>query len=389
MREVTALLLVGLMASGCTGNASDDTAANARPRVPASSSPSKPTPRGVAEAGAADPGKPRRDVNSALVPTVVQASVRFSPEPGLNFVRSRDGSTLAVLGTGWPRERTWYRIFDRNWRPRTPVLQVKVTLEVLRGLKDSFVGLAYRGRFKGVSAVDQWVTIEPSGMLKPVDRSKPVSTLRVGDRLVERAGARPVAYRPSTGQVITPQLPAATARHSWSVGPNGSGCALPGGSRSAQPAYWSTDEGRSWRRLRLADVLPQDVRGGPIECQVRRGRMTLLTAGEYIQDLYTIDLPGRRLLATVPIRSNPLLNPYNSQVLPDGRRVFGTNRPGLMVATDTLNSRFEFRPGPVGLDEDFLTLGGDIVNLRNRPSNSEIDVSSDGGHTWREVDLRG
>jgi hypothetical protein len=117
--------------------------------------------------------------------------------------------------------------------------------------------------------------------------------------------------------------------------------------------------------------------------------MTLLTAGEYIQDLYTIDLPGRRLLATVPIRSNPLLNPYNSQVLPDGRRVFGTNRPGLMVATDTLNSRFEFRPGPVGLDEDFLTLGGDIVNLRNRPSNSEIDVSSDGGHTWREVDLRG
>jgi hypothetical protein len=117
--------------------------------------------------------------------------------------------------------------------------------------------------------------------------------------------------------------------------------------------------------------------------------MSLLTAGEYIQDLYTIDLPARRMLSSVPIRSNPLLNPYNSQVLPDGRRVFGTNRPGLMVATGVTNSRFEFRRGPVGLDGSFLTLGGDIVNLRNRPSNSEIDVSTDEGHTWRPVDLRG
>ena len=104
----------------------------------------------------------------------------------------------------------------------------------------------------------------------------------------------------------------------------------------------------------------------------------------------TVDLGSRKVSFSYRLDKRFMLeeNQLFPLVLADGRLVFPTLRRGLMVATNSTNSRFEFRPGPVERRTLVDVVGREMVNQNWGRRRDLIDVSSDAGHTWHTVDLQ-
>jgi hypothetical protein len=87
--------------------------------------------------------------------------------PYQGFLQAGDGSFLVVFQR-WIADRTQYRVYDRDWHPRTPLLEVDAFLEMDRGLDAGFIGLATRTRPNGTSSFERWVTIGTDGLIEEV-----------------------------------------------------------------------------------------------------------------------------------------------------------------------------------------------------------------------------
>jgi hypothetical protein len=123
-------------------------------------------------------------------------------------------------------------------------------------------------------------------------------------------------------------------------------------------------------------------------CWARQGRLVGLSDGgegqrDDLLKIHTID--PRRGTATT-YRTDRRFNPYNQAVLPDGRMVVATDRPGLLVATDRTNTGFVRRPGPVALGQLFAVLGDTLVT--DPGYRGTFHISNDAGLTWRTIVLR-
>jgi hypothetical protein len=287
-------------------------------------------------------------------------------------------------------ERTRYRIYDRRWRPLTPLLELPVSLTPSRGLQRGFLAEATLDQADGNGfAFHTWVVIGHDGIPAAATLVRTARGLRRGDEVVfpNEGGLR--AYRPSTRQVF----PINDGGEKFPGPPDNAGmyCNAPDRTLSPQATYWSTDGGRSWARMHLAEVLrsttgPADILG----CQVRAGRLTVVT-GESAENrsdrVVTVALRGERTVRSYRLDRRTIGPVF--QALPDGRIVFPAHRPGFMVATTPANAGFEFRRAPTGLFPEFSTVGHDIVVIAYPPARHQLIVSRDAGHTWRTIDLRG
>jgi hypothetical protein len=328
---------------------------------------------------------PQAPQDDPLASTAAPGLRGFLDSNGL--VRAGDGSTLLVFAPEYA-DRAQYRVYDRNWRPRTPLLEVPVRLLMERGLAHGFVGHAERTRRDGTFSYAEWVTIDADGALRAVPhqpaRKAPPVRIGPGDVRFQNQHTRSRAYRPSTRTVIVIRAPAwNTRRHSWYTTATGTICAHVDTARLGDVVHTSVDEGRTWLDLDT-DLLP--VGSGPRvqSCEAHGSRVIVMTGGESPRWLHTLDRVTGRLLSSHPLGGT--LDGYGWQALPDGTLVVGTNRRGLMVATDATNRVFEFRPGPVrAYLADFDLLGHDIVVATGRRA---LQISTDEGQTWHTIDLR-
>jgi hypothetical protein len=289
-------------------------------------------------------------------------------------------------------ERSRYRLYDRRWRPLTPLLELPVTLTPVTGLRRGFLAEASLSRpnDRGYS-FSTWVVLGRDGM--------PVAATHLGreerwlrrsdDVIVLPSDGHLAAYRPSTRQVF--RIGAAGRRLPGSPDSAGMYCDAPERALSSQATYWSTDGGHTWPSLRLAGFLrwktgPADILG----CRARPGRLTLVVGegdDNRADRVITVDLDGDRAVRSHRL-DRRVFGPI-FDVLPDGRIIFPAHRPGFMVATDATNTGFEFRPAPTVLGPDFSTVGHEIVVIPWEAHRHELLVSADAGRTWRTVDLKG
>jgi hypothetical protein len=290
------------------------------------------------------------------------------------IARADDGTTILVYEPNWNRHRTSYRLYDRNWRPRTPLLRVEDIFEVHRGARSGFLGLA------GEPA--QWVTIERDGRIRPVahqpSKGDPARPTRPGDLHLEGDAA----YRPSTDTVIRkPKPPWDRLSASWYDERNGMICVLRSGPLATNVIHVSRDEGRTFTDIPLADVIPAESGPRAQSCDTTGTRIVVGTGGENPEWLHTLSADGRHRYSSRPL--GDALDPYSWDTLPDGRLVTGTNRPGLMVGTDSTNQLMDHRPGPVPPFVGFDVVDGDVLVVGPR----RVKLSQDAGRTWRTIDL--
>jgi hypothetical protein len=317
--------------------------------------------------------------------TASEATAPYGMIGSPSILRAGNGTTMLVYEPTWPAERTTYRLYDRNWEPRTPLLRVPVSLDVVRTTVNRFVGSAARTRQNGSGSM-RWITIDSGGQIHEVsgqpERGSRAARPRSGDvNLGGDHGGR-FAYRPSTDTVFrTPRLPWESSRFVWRLTNDGMLCAVRSGPLTEGVARVSRDEGRTFFEVPIVDVLPVDSGPRLQYCNVTRGGVVIETGGESPRWLHHLDRTGRHLISSQPL-GGPL-DPYDWGHLPDGRLVTGTNRPGIMVATDPLNRSMDHRltPAPmqVWLDivgDEFLVIGGGFVH-----------VSKDAGLTWERFDL--
>ena len=127
------------------------------------------TPSTSPSTGSGEPA-PHPPQEDPLASTAALALRGFFDSDGL--VRARDGSTLVVFSPEYA-DRAQYRVYDRNWRPRTPLLQAPVRLLMERGLAHGFIGHAERTRRNGTFSYAEWVTIDADGALRACPTSPP------------------------------------------------------------------------------------------------------------------------------------------------------------------------------------------------------------------------
>ena len=321
-----------------------------------------------------------------------------TPPYGTTFVETvvhaDDGTNIVVFEPTWPGQRTSYRLYDRNWRPRTPLLRVPVSLEVQRGTPRGFVGRASLTRHDGSAVIDEWVTINRLGLLQsvanPPGRAPSTQSPRPGDLyLPGYTPTRSFAYRPAGDIILRVPRPWLTIR--WNVydnsglnglgNPDGMICAMRPGPVSDGALRVSTDEGRTFSDVPVAMAMA--AASGPRlqACLTTAERIVVSTGGESPRWLHTLDRTGR-LISSQELGG--MLNPYAWGALPDGRLVTGTNRPGLMVATDSTNTLMDYRPGPVPVGWVAQIVGSQLIVARG----GSVRVSKDAGLTWQEFDLR-
>ena len=330
--------------------------------------------------------RPFRITAQSLTPFVADRVHAFAGD----VFRARNGFTLMVIATGWPRDWTRYQVFDRRWRPHTPILQVPVRLEMARGVRAGFLGEAYGSDNPGGTSTRVWVRMGLDGSLHRLPGLDPEQNLRRGDLLFGSSFRRLRAYRPKERRVFIPRLPvtATGSRRDWQMEQDGAFCHAPGRSRSSRPTTWSLGDGHTGRQVNLARLLPAHAYPRVRHCWARQGRLVVLSDGgegqrDDVLKVHTVD--PRRGTAT-SYATDRRFNPYNQAVLPDGRMVAGTDRPGLMVATDPTNTGFVRRPGPVAMGEWVTVLGGTLVTNPNY--RGTFHVSNDAGLTWQTIVLR-
>lgn len=375
---VVALLLTAPGWAGCTGESEGrsgphrSTQPSAAPSAESPSAPeTAPTPTSSANPLATTPlPKPYRRVGAVA-----------------GVVRADDGTAFVAFGSAWPDDRTSFRLYDRNWRPLTPLLRLDVALMPERGTAHGFVGRATRTNRNGRTTFAKWVTLNRAGRVQRVakqpERSMTARPPRPGDLHLEGTGQRgSLAYRPATDTVFKkPRPPWDTVGHSWYVDLDGTICAMSSGPLAERSIHVSLDEGRTYTTISVADVIPASSGPRLQSCDTTSERIVIGTGGENPRWLHTLDRTGRQLRSSR--RLGDLLNPYGWGMLPDGRLVTGTNRPGLMVATDNTNTQMDYRPGPIPVNFGFEIIDDLLVSLRGRG----LDVSNDAGLTWQHIEL--
>jgi len=303
-------------------------------------------------------------------------------------VQAKDGTHLVVSSTYQYAGRSVYRLYDRRWAPLTPMLEVRGLLSIDRGLRHSFLGSLFAYREKGLPRVNERVLISGDGTLRTIDgqvgRRRQAVDPRPGDWRLASVQSGRMVYRPADRTVYRATAPEwDTPGRSWYVTAAGDICALEGDSPASGTVHTSVDEGRTFTDLSAA-VLPANSGPRLQSCQIAGDRVVVMTGGEYPQWLHVLDRVSGALVVSHDVGDqNGPYNPYDWRLLPDGKLVINTNRPGLYVATDTSNGTLEYRPRPraqfpivVG-DDLALVSGGGLVH-----------VSTDEGRTWETVDLQ-
>jgi hypothetical protein len=264
---------------------------------------------------------------------------------------------------------------------------VNVSLEVSRSVPAGFIARASLSRRDGSTALREWVTIDRDGNIRTVtqqpDRRAEAQPLRRGDLFLESSGRALLAYRPSQDAVVKARNPSWNGvGYSWYLDPEeGHVCALLSGPLAEGVMHVSVDEARTFTDVTAADVLPATSGPRLQACWATRDRVLVETGGENPRWLHTLDQDDQTILSS--LRVGDRLNPYMFDMLPDGRLVAGTNRPGLMVATDSTNQLMGYRPGPVPPSATFQTVDQEVISIAGRWAH----VSADAGLTWRELDL--
>jgi hypothetical protein len=367
------LLLAAAVGSGCSESEPDPTASTPTRSESGPHGEETPTPS----------TKPAslRDLLAAIPATPPHGS----PGPP-SLVRANDGTTIVAFEPGWPRERTTYRIYDRHWRPRTPLLRVDVSLHVSRSTATGFIAHASLSRRDGSSALREWVTIDRNGSIRPVsqhpNRSAAAQPLRPGDLHLESSGRTTLAYRTSNNTVLKANSPPwNTVGHTWYDNDEGHICAVRSAPLAEGTIHVSADEGRTFTDIAIADLVPEGSGPRLQACWASGDRILVETGGENPQWLHTLDKASQNVLSSRQL--GDLLDPYTFDTLPDGRLVTGTNRAGLMVATDSTNQIMDYRPGPVSPNTFFQIVDNQLISA----SRGRVNFSTDAGLTWREVDL--
>jgi hypothetical protein len=313
--------------------------------------------------------------------------------PYQGFLQAGDGSFLVVFQR-WVADRTQYRVYDRGWRPRTPLLEVDAYLDIDRGLEDGFIGLATRTKADGRRyAYRRWVTIGTDGRIEEVPnqpvRGQARQPVRPGDVRMSTAILAGHAYRPSTEEVFTVEIPEwRRSVGEWSnsyISESGSACVLES-PRRADPVHTSLVEGDPWRTHDTEFIPVSDPSRRLSQCWIHPGRLVVSTTREHPTFVYTVDTDTGRVLSLHPLGG--ALNGYGLRTMPDGTLVVGTNRPGLMVGTDSTNREVAFRPWPPKGDptgQEWTVVDETLIVPVGRRI---AHVSTDRGNTWRTVDLQ-
>jgi hypothetical protein len=346
------------------------------PGCTADERPPDPSPPGPASSGATSEEPAPELVSGPPVATPVERAVGALSGP----VRARDGTTLVQIAG--PRDADQFRIYDRRWRPITPVLEVAASLSVLRGLRSGFVARVTRVKGPHRSAFRGWVTIGRRGAIRVAERPVPGDSrepVRPGDIELVRPHEGALAYRPSEDAVVRVLPPAwFTISTTWYTRPTGTICAVPPRSVLGDSVRISLDSGATWRALGT-ESLPAGSGPRLQSCEAQADRVAVMTGGEYPRFLHTFDRTTGTLLSSHRLMKE--INGYDWTLLSDGTLVAGTNRRGLLAATDNTNRVLEFRSSPVRGPIYFAVVEDDLVLQRR----GLLHVSTDRGRTWFQV----
>jgi hypothetical protein len=339
-------------------------------------------------------GSASGSASGPAAPSTPAATDPLEPAPaekmlGTDFhvVRADDGTSIVVSRNEYAT-RSAYRLYDSRWRPLTPMLALRGDLDIDRGLADAFVGRLFAYREKGQPRVDEAVIVAKDGTLTAVDRetgrdSEPVRP-RPGDR---RVGSE-VVYRPSDRTLHRTTLPewADGGLHPWDITAAGNVCAIDGRGPASGTVRASDNEGRTFDDLSTA-VLPADSGPRLQYCVTGGDRVVVETGGEYPRWLHVLDRASGDLLVSHYIRDpRGPYDPYGWHLLPNGKLVIETTRPGLYVATDRSNEDLEFRAHPRAPNGFPVVLGDDDLALVVSGTR-RMYYSADEGRSWETVDL--
>jgi hypothetical protein len=308
--------------------------------------------------------------------------------PGIgDLMRDGQGTTLAVLGAG---PGTRYRLFDREWEPLTPLLEVEARFVARRGLADGFL-VEVVGRRSGSSPTAAMLS-STDGSLKLLRLGPPGDPLTAGSLTFRSESSRVWAFQPEDGVVWKPTFPATPRPGAdWPGDPDGLACQGPYHLTTPSPTMWTSDGGATWRETRLDDLLPPGTPTEMIHCEPRGERIVLsLAKNELLKQVCVVssspDPPGARLLGCHPVPAGA--EGVTSSVLADGRVVFPARKPGrVFVAADATNSVFLRRPTPTTKGSWVRAVGDDLVASNGFAYRGPDWVSQDAGRTWTRPDL--
>jgi hypothetical protein len=353
-------------------------------------SPDEPAAEETSPSGAAN----SQDRGEALRPQ--DQLRRLEPAPAANVVglideqggvtRAGNEHTLVVWHPPNDFDHVFYRIYDRAWTPVTDLLEVRVGLEVVRGLRSSFLARATAcNRNCSRNLLNEWVVIGSDGGLRRIPQQAGRYDLEPGDLRARTSFAHGWALRPRTGKVVelTPGPWGRSRGFNPYVNDRGAVCFVPGGSRSGDPVFTSIDDGLHWRRVGTRAIDAVDGNPRLQSCETAAERVVVMTGREYPEHMSVLDRTSGTLVSRIRLGDRLGDSPFSGYgwvLLPDGRLVFDARRRGLLVATDATNQQFVFRSGPVAdvVDGELI----DWVGARNF-----LTVSKDAGKTWSRVDL--
>lgn len=283
--------------------------------------------------------------------------------------------------------RRGYRILRADGRPTSPIMRLDSDFyDIGAGFEGGFVVTVYveNPEHPEAEGEPRVLHVDLQGRVFATRSSQRVQPLGPGDVTVRSAAHGidvTLGYRPSTRTTFAFPAPVKTL---WQRDDRGWlwSCPNRGGLRGV--VWWSKDGARSWHTTRF--LLRTDrgpSRRWTLDCRMAGGQIAMLG---YLDDLPTGYATGSfqgQASITMPMR--PLdrrLNSYAADVLPDGRLVFGTSRPGLQVADSRAANTFTFEPGPIRTG----------TQVRGRTSDSLVWAQghhlylSREGRTWLRID---
>ena len=327
-----------------------------------------------------------RDFTRLLEPAAASEVRGWIAEP-YGITRARNGTALVVWHPPNNLEQIFYRTYDREWTPVSRLFEVQVGLDVVRGLRSSFLAHATLYNRAGMrKMLDEWVIVSASGRIRRVGAEPGVHRLEPGDLRARTSFDHKWAFRPDLDSVIRIALRPWESATTPYVDDDGAVCVVPRGTRSGGPVFASLDDGLHWRQVETSAISAMEGSTRVQSCSVAAERVVVMTGGEYPEHISVLDRLSGAVVSRIRLGDRLGDSPFSGygwQQLPDGRLVFDARRPGLMVATDASNQEFEFRPGPPGLAVDVID--GDLVDAV--AARRSVLVSEDGGRIWSRVDL--
>ena len=268
--------------------------------------------------------------------------------------------------------------------------------ENLRGVARGFIAEASYARDRqGLKVVHGWVRIDRDGRVTQIPRSSDAGPIRAGEVALRPYDGGPVtAVDQDASSIRRPNVPDKAQRELlWQPSDEGASC----GSRrvGGRPVLiWTFDFGRTWAEVPLREVTPARVVPRAAQCMAAGRDRLLVTESDQHSgstNLHTLQVStgtgGARASVVESHRLDADGPLWMNVALPEGRALLQA-KGGLMVATDPSNSRFEFRPGPVGpMDGVSLESGVLIGQQGGFPLTLKLFVSTDAA-TWQQVDLK-